>query len=156
MFPSASARQLANKRVPLGRLLLALVVLTAVVAADARTASAAAPSISLATYQTAQVCYGGSCTKTPVPTSYLSVRGSGFTTGSPVIVEVIRLSNFTLARTYSAIFQGGKLVVDTNVRYCPPNASGDIDDVFMVRAINLVTMTSSNSVVASVCPGSSL
>jgi hypothetical protein len=140
-----------------GRALLAVAVLGALVATGGvRPASAAGGSISLATYQTSQVCHGGVCTKTSVPVSYMQVRGSGFTVGSPVIVEVIRMTNVTVARSYTTIFQGGKLVVNTNVRYCPPAASADVADLFMVRAINLVTMTYSNGIVATVCPGSSL
>jgi hypothetical protein len=139
-----------------GRLLLAVAVLSGLVAVGAaKPAGAAGASISLGTYQTTQVCYGGVCTKTSVPESYMQVRGLGFTSGSPVIVEVIRLSSFTVARTYTTIFQGGKLAVNTNVRYCPPATSGDIHDIFLVRATNLATMSYSNSVVASVCPGSS-
>ena len=138
----------------LTRLLLAVVVLSAGLTAVApRAANAAGGQISIGVYQTSMVCHDGVCTKTSFPVSYLRVTGSGFTVNGPVIVEIIRLIDFTVADTYSAVYTGGKVVLNTAVPYCPPNASAEL---FMVRALDLLTMTYSNAVVGSVCPGRSL
>jgi hypothetical protein len=136
------------------RSILAVMVLAAALTIGRpESAVAAGGTISLASYQTTQVCHDGVCTKTSAPVSYLQVRGSGFSLNALVLVEIIRVSNLTVADTYSAIYTGGKFVVHTAVRFCPPNASAEL---FMVRAIDLLTMTYSNIVSGSVCPGSSL
>jgi hypothetical protein len=79
------------------------------------------------------------------------VQGSGFSVNGLVRVEIIRTLDMTIADAYVATYSGGKLVVDTAVRYCPPNVSSKL---FMVRAIDLLTMTSSNMASGAVCPGS--
>jgi hypothetical protein len=152
--PSTIVASHAGPRGALGRVLLAVAVVAAVlVVGTPRQASAAGGRISIATYSTSLVCHDGVCTQTPVPVKYMQVRGAGFTAHGPVFIEVIRLSDFTVADSYATVYGGAKLVVNTAIRFCPPQTSSHL---FLVQALDMTTLTYSNVVAGSVCPGSSL